>query len=102
MAEMKRLAVNMMEFEDQILLLLYQTRRALPTAFALFFDDDDVSSEVKREAFHQFTSDEALIEITIAVIEMDFVDFGNIPEEPTVLSLKHPDLTLLVEDDINT
>ncbi len=101
MAEMKRLAVNMMEFEDQILLLLYQTRCALPTAFALFFDDD-VSSEVKREAFHQFTSDEELIEMVIAVIEMDLVDFGNIPEEPTVLSLKHPELTLLVDDDINT
>lgn len=99
MGKVKTLLVDLVEFEDEIIDLLYRVRDALPTSFALFFDDD-LSSKSIIEAARNFSDDEALIMLTVHAIKMGVVEFND---TPTKLSFKIPlHLTSEKEDDINT
>ncbi len=88
MGKMKKLLIEIFEYEEEIINLLTQTKRVIPTAFALFFDDD-LPSHTIADFLRRFTKDEELIKFTIAAIEFNIVDFGN-PLENTVLSLAMP------------
>lgn len=93
MAQMKRLLIDLIEFEDEIIQLLALTIQALPTGFALLFDDDLPARDLAC-FLRQFSKDEELVKITVTAIEFDMVDFGNIPDEGMVLSLKIPNHSL--------
>lgn len=86
MGKMKRLVLDFLEHEDEIIKLLELARKAIPTSFALFFDED-MPSHVISNFLLQFTKDIELIKLTVSAIELDIVDFGNVPEE-TTLTLK--------------
>lgn len=84
MGQMKKLLINLIEYEDEIEELLTLAKKATPTTFSLLFDDE-LSSHSKIDYFKAFSNDEELIELTIAAIEFGIISIDTLKLTNTIV-----------------